>query len=122
MSNPVFPTLVRGEDSKNYSVEFENVAVSAATDGGYVVTRAKHTRRPRRTFTGGFTDIGMTDKTTLENFWNTVKGGSVIFDWLDPVTKTVIAVRFADKDPMQFKYTGMGGNHRWDVTYKIIEA
>lgn len=120
MTNPVFPTLAMLQDSKFYSVEQEDVGLKTTMDGGYVVSRAKHTRTPRRTFTTGFTTIRTADKALLEAFYTTVRGSSVIFDWTDPVSLTVYQVRFADK--LTFKYTGMGAMQLWDVGVKLEQA
>lgn len=120
MADPIFPTLSRGQDSKAMSVELEDKAMKTEMDGGYVVSRAKHTRKPRRKFTSGFSQLTDADKTALEDFWDLVGGGSVIFDWLNPSNNTVYKVRFAA--PISFKYSGMGGTNRWDVTFSLDQA
>lgn len=120
MPDPVFPTLSRSQDSKNLSIELEDKALKTEMEGGYVVTRAKHTRKPRRKFTSGFSQLTDADKATLENFWDAVGGGSVIFDWTEPSSNTVYKVRFAA--PLAFKYTGVGGTNRWDVTFTLDQA
>lgn len=120
MANPIFPTLAKGQDSKHYGVELEDPAMRTQMEGGYVVSRAKHTRRPRRTFKTGFTGIGAADYATLQNFWDTVRGGSVIFDWTDPITNVVWQVRFAEK--LVFKYAGIGNTRLWDVMASFEQA
>lgn len=120
MTNPVFPTLTRGVDSKFTTEETEDVSLKTKIEGGYVVSRAKHTRTPRKTFTTGYTALPPADKATLEAFYNTVKGGSVIFDWKDPVSLAFFQVRFTEA--LSFKYTGIGNSRMWDVQIKLEQA
>lgn len=121
MPNPVFPTLTNTEDSSFYNLELEDSSMKTEMEGGYVVTRSKHTRAARRTFTSGFTFLNTADKALLDTFYgSTVKGGAVIFDWTDPVTTTVYQVRFLE--PMSFKYVGKGTNKLWNVTFKLQQA
>jgi len=110
---PTFPTLTEGQDSSLYEVSTENPAIRSEMEGGYVVSRARHTRAPRKTYKTGFTNIGTADKALLDSFWFTVKGGSASFDWTDPVTLSVITVRFMND--ITFKYTGAGATKRWNV-------
>lgn len=121
MSNPVFPTLSRGQDSSLYSVELEDASLKTTMEGGYVVSRAKHTRPARKTFHSGFTFITDADRATLETFYGTtVRGGSVVFDWQDPPSLAIYQVRFVG--PLQFKYVGRGDTRRWDVTFALEQA
>jgi hypothetical protein len=87
-------------------------------DGGYVVSRARTTRPPRTTFTSGFTSINENDFQTLQAFYTSVAGGSVIFAWTDPVTNAVFNVRFMDKK-LNFKYTGIGPTRLFDVQFTL---
>lgn len=120
MTNPVFPTTSKGQDSKFYEVSREDPALKTEMEGGYVVSRAKHTRRPRRKFKTGYTGIGNADRVILEGFYDKVRGGSVVFDWKDPIEQTVYQVRFAQ--PPAFKYAGIGINQLWDVTIELEQA
>lgn len=120
MSNPVFPVLAKGQDAKFYSIELEDTAIKTSMEGGYVVSRARHTRRPRRTFKTGFTDLAPGDASLLEAFYDLVRGGSVVFDWPDPVTHTVFQVRFMEK--LLFQYVGIGPTQRWDVQMTLEQA
>lgn len=121
MANPIFPILAKGQDSKFYKVSQENVALTTKMDGGYVVSRAKHTRKPRKTYTTGYTGIGNADRALLQNFWDTVRGGSVVFDWTDPISNTVIQVRFVGEG-FEFAYVGMGVAQIWDVSFQLEQA
>lgn len=120
MSNPVFPTLSKGQDSQFYEMTPEDPALKTQMEGGYVVSRPKHTRKPRRTFKTGFSSITQADYTTLMTFWETVRGGSLIFDWTDPATGTVYQVRFAAQPA--FKYVGKGNTRLWDVQMTLEQA
>ncbi|MDY7537619.1 hypothetical protein QN372_00505 [Undibacterium sp. RTI2.1] len=117
MSNPVFPTMDKSQDSKFYEKSLEDPSMQSEMDGGYVVSRAKHTRKPRRSYKTGFSSILNADRIKLENFYDSVRGGSVIFDWVDPVSGDTIQVLFADK--LSFKYVGVGAAQLWDVTISL---
>jgi len=123
MPNPVFPTLALtngGQDSKVYNVEQEDPALKSDLEGGYVVSRAKHTRKPRKTFTTGYRAVSDADRKMLQNFYDTVRGGAVIFDWTDPVDGIVYQVRFVEK--LQWKYVGIGEAKLWDVQFRVQQA
>lgn len=120
MTNPVFPTLTEGQDSKYFTITPDDPAMRAPLEGGYEFTRPRTTRAPRKTYSSGFSFIGDADKALLEAFWDTVKGGSVIFDWVRPNDEVTLAVRFAE--PLAWKYVGHGPYRRWDVTFKVKEA
>jgi hypothetical protein len=124
MANPVFPTLTLargGQDSQTYSVQLEDVAIKSEMEGGYVVSRARHTRAPRRTFNVNYKAITDADRKTLETFYGTtVRGGSVIFDWTDPIDLQTWQVRFQGE--LTFDYAGVGVSKLWDVTFKVQQA
>lgn len=124
MSDPVFPTLLSvygaGQDSKYYTITPDDPAMRAPLEGGYEFTRARYTRRPRNTYTSGFTHITDEDKALLDAFYEQVRGGSLIFDWVRPTDEVTLKVRFAE--PLQWKYTGKGYERYWDVTFKVKEA
>lgn len=89
-----FP-VVQYLDASTFSETQEDPAISAAKmEGGYVLSRPRFTRRPRRTFTFNFDGMTDADKTTLQTFWNTVHGSSDMFNWTHPQTGEVILVRF----------------------------
>jgi hypothetical protein len=120
MTNPVFPTMTKAQDSKFYEIAQEDVTMKTAMDGGYVVSRAKHTRKPRRSFKTGFSGILNPDRVRLMDFYDLVHGGSVIFDWTDPIEHVVYQVRF--DGPMSFKYVGIGSSQLWDVQFQLQQA
>lgn len=114
-----FPTLSKKQDSKYFSVTSEDPAMRTEMEGGYVATRPRHTRAPRQTYTTGFTDISEVDRLALKAFWDARHGGSESFVWTNPVTTVATTVRFSG--PLDFKYKGFGGNHRWDITNIKLE-
>jgi phage-related protein len=110
------------QDSSKYGVQQENTAVATSAEGGYVSTRPRHTRRPRKTFTSGFTALNEAQKTALQAFFDSCYGGSLIFNWTNPTDKTVVAVRFTTDTQLQFSYSGYGGTNLYDVSFKVQEA
>jgi hypothetical protein len=123
MTTPVLPiTLTGGEaqDAKKFGLEYEDPAIKADTEGGYVYSRARFTRAPRRTWSSGYTYIADVSRLQLEAFWTTVMGGSVIFQWRNPADGSDYLVRFAE--PIKLSYVGAGTNKRWDVSFKVEEA
>lgn len=115
-----FPTLSQGQDSSLFSVETDDPAIKADIEGGYEYTRPRFTRRPRRTFKTGFSDLTEADRTLLDEFYDDVMGGSDSFYWTNPVTSVVTLVRF--KDPPTWKYTGIKTRYRWQVQFAVKEV
>lgn len=120
MTTSTFPSISSIQDSKFYSVELEDPSLKTKMEGGYVISRAKHTRRPRRTFTTGFSFIKDSERKILEDFYDSVRGSSLTFYWNDPIYNERFTVRFAEK--YSFKYIGIRNVHRWDVTFSLEEA
>jgi len=120
MPNPVFPVLSTGHDSAKYSIELEDTGMQTELEGGYVASRARHTRRPRRTWSDGFTDISQADADLLQAFWDQVSTHT-IFDWTNPADDTVTAVRFTP-GTFSLRYAGVGANRRYSVEFKVQQA
>src|SRR4051812_39783284 len=123
MTTPVFPYILstgEEQDSKKFSVEFEDPAIRSDMEGGYVYSRARFTRQPRRTWTTGYTFIKQQGKVDIQTFWNTVRGGSVIFQWRNPQDGLDYLVRFVGGS-LKFNYVGAGTNYRWDVSFSVEE-
>jgi hypothetical protein len=110
------------QDSSKYGVSQENPTLGTKMDGGYVGTRPRHTRRPRKTWNSGFTSFTQTQKDQLQAFFDAMHGGSVIFDWLEPAAGVVVAVRFTTDTTLAFTYTGAGFMRLYDTTFKVEEA
>ncbi|MFT4064270.1 hypothetical protein [Paraburkholderia sp.] len=121
MTTPLFP-LADLQDSSKYQVSQENQALASSMDGGYVMTRPRHTRQPRKTYQSGFANLTESQKNTLQAFFDSVFGGSVIFNWTNPTDGTIKAVRFTTDTTLAFSYTGVGTTRLYDVTFKVQEA
>lgn len=118
---PTFPTFQTGLlDSRAFEVTPEDPAMRTEMEGGYVITRKKHTRRPRRTFTASYRGLNDADRDALDDFWDLVGGGSVVFDWTNPEDSVVYAVRF--KEAYRLVHTGRGPTRRWDCLLTFEQA
>jgi hypothetical protein len=114
MADFVFPTnLWTQQDSKNFTVDQEDNAVKGETDGGYVDARPRHTRKPRKIFTTGWTDVNQATYLEAQAFYDQV-GTWGVFTWKDPTTDVTYRVRF-DKAP-KWNYTGMGVAKLWTTS------
>jgi phage-related protein len=107
-----FPTFGNKEDSSKFGLDLENVGIRSEMEGGYVLTRPRHTRRPRRTWSTGFTDLSEAQKTTFETFFNE-HGTFKVFTYTVKTSNEVVQVRFASVP--SFDYKGYGTNYRWDI-------
>lgn len=111
MADAVFPAnLAKIQDSSFFSVEQEDKAIKGETDGGYVSARPRHTRRARRTFTTGYTDISHDDYLSALLFYEQV-GTYKVFTYVDRTTGVTYRVRL-DKPP-KWSYKGMGVAKMW---------
>jgi len=119
----VFPTLPSGKniDSSKFETSKTDPAMKADMDGGYTVTRARFTRKPRKIFKCGFTMISGADKGVLDDFWDAARGGARSFEWLCPMDGIKYQVRF-DSTEMTFTYRGAGGNHFWDCSFSLKQV
>ncbi len=120
-----FPTLssIFGfkPDSKDFVESLENTALRTELEGGYIATRPKHTRAPRRMFKIVYRYLDNTDKGLLETHWNTQRGGSLAFDWVHPQTGTTFTVRYKS-DKLEFRYVGKNTTNRWDCSFELEQA
>lgn len=112
-----FPLSTK-QDSSQYGFEQEDTGMRSEMEGGYVLTRPRHLRTPRRTWKTGFTDLSDTDKTTFENFYDTY-GTYKSFTYALPVAGTVVTVRF--KQVPKYEYKGFGANLRWNISDVYLE-
>lgn len=118
MSN--FPTIP--QDSAKFSERHaEDPAIQTKMEGGYTITRPRFTRRPRRRFTTGFTDLTNAQKLELQAFYDLMKGSSNSFNYSHPVDATVFLVRFEPGSIPAYSYRGMGYTVRWDVSQIMLE-
>lgn len=118
-------SLAGKEDSSKYGFEMEDVTIRSDMEGGYVTSRPRFTRPPRRTWKSGFTDISNADKLLLEEFYVS-KGGYQSFTYEVPVpniaggAKETVTVRFLEG--LSWEYKGFGDNPRWNVEFKVEEV
>lgn len=114
----VFPTLGNREDAAKFGFDIEDVGIRSEMEGGYVITRARHTRAPRRTWTTGFTAVSQTNFQTFVSFFSNY-GTYKAFTYTVRTTNEVVNVRFATKP--EFKYVGVGGSFLWDINNIKLE-
>ncbi len=95
-----FPTIYRrGTEVHNPIVgAFDNTmahdpAIRSQSEGGYVTSRARFTRIPRK-WPLKYDWMTKANKNVIKAFEAIRKGGSDIFTWLDPETQTTYEVRF----------------------------
>jgi phage-related protein len=110
------------QDSAQHAVQRENPVLASKMDGGYVVTRPRHTRRPRRTFSSGYTSFTDDQKKQVSDFFDQMHGGSDMFYWWNPADASWLLVRFTTDTTLAWKYSGAGGTHLWDVIFKVEEV
>jgi phage-related protein len=117
-----FPIISKDFDASSYKESSENPAVASGdTEGGYVYTRPRHTRRPRKTFQFKFVDISETERETIQDFWDARRGGSGAFNWTHPITAVIYNVRFDPETELEFERSGYANNHRWDSSTIILK-
>lgn len=111
-----FPTLSIGP---NYPIKEtpEDSTIQSEFDGGYTQTRPRFTRI-RKTFELKYDNlISDSDKSALESFAETVKGGSLSFTWTHPVTSVSYTVRF--KKTPEYEYVHYGW---WKTSFTLVEV
>lgn len=117
-----FPTLPSGykPDSQEFVESVENPALRTELEGGYVASRPKHTRTPRKSWDIKYRGLTNADKSAIETHWNSVRGGSLIFDWVNPQSGVTWSVRY--NDAPKWEYVGMGNTQLWDCSFKLEQA
>lgn len=119
----IYPANIRLLDAATFHEEFEDVALKPAEmEGGYVISRPRFTRAPRRTWSFAYVEMKDADKLLLENHWKLVKGRSNIFQWAHPISGDLINVRFGEMK-MRFSRSGYGPINLWKSdTVVIVEV
>ena len=102
------------EDSKYFSADPIDQAITFETEGGVFLSRPRNTRDPGFVFTTAFSDITQSDMDLLNAFYASVRGGSSSFQYTHPVTNVTYVVRFVGA--YRTKYVGAGSRKRYDVT------
>jgi hypothetical protein len=92
---------------QGYSEKFQNQTIESAMDSGPM--------KSRRRFTKAIREFSITlqmttaQKAIFETFWlTTLRGGSLPFDWVHPLTRVVMSFRFKNPAP---QYGVVGGIH-----------
>lgn len=119
MADKTFPaSLAEIQDSQYFQIELEDKGLKGEVEGGYTHTRPRHTRKPRRSFKTGFTEITQAQMQTLLDFYDLV-GTYDKFNYTDPTTGAVYEMRF-DK-PFSPKYKGVGTTKLWTITDVVLK-
>lgn len=113
-----FPTLSNTEDARKYGFDTEDVGMRSDMEGGYVLTRPRHTRAPRRIWKTGFTAVVHTDYQTFLDFWME-NGTFTAFTYTTKIDNEAVNVRFSQKPT--FKYVGLGETPLWDIDDIVLE-
>lgn len=110
-----FPANIRTLDAATFAQTSEDPAIQGGKmEGGYVLSRPRFTRRPRRTFAFEYVDMTDADMAALQGFWDQVRGSSNAFNWTHPATGQVINVRFdSAMGKIKFSREGYGPINRW---------
>lgn len=121
MADAIFPAeLWTWQDSQYFSVSQEDNAVKGETDGGYVYARRRSTRKPRKTFTTGWTDLSHERYLQAIAFYDQV-GTWKVFTYKDPTTNVTYRVRFGA--PLKWQYKGFGPTRLWTTSgVSLIET
>ncbi len=115
--------LNNGHDSQKFQETHRaDPSIPFDTEGGWMISRARFTRRPPITYTLGYTDISEAQKQELQDLYADTRGSSEIIEgWVHPTSGAIKSVRFKQGAIPQYSYKGRGGNHRWDVSGVMIE-
>lgn len=127
MTYPAYPTLptrpdgsVPATDSAKHGETAEDTTHRTSLEGGYVATRPKHTRAPRRMWKQGYRDLHPADKVVLDDFFDEVTGAQ-IFTWVNPENGLTYYVRFKAAG-FSWTYVGVGTTKRWNCDYELEQA
>lgn len=119
MATKTFPAVLADiQDSQFFQIDLEDKTLKGEVEGGYTHARPRHTRKPRRTFKTGFTEITQAQMELLVSFYDDV-GGYTKFNYTNPTTGVVHEVRF-DK-PFGLKYKGIGATKLWNITDIVLK-
>lgn len=115
-----FPNI-KSDSAKFSEMAVQDPAMSVPLEAGYVATRPRFTRRPRRSFKLGFTLLTKAQKEELQAFWEDRLGGSRSFVFTHPENGTNYTVRFKQGYTPEFKYVGMGPTVLYNCDGMILE-
>jgi phage-related protein len=113
--------MLNGEDSAKFSIDLGDNTVSSKMEDGYEISRPRSTRRPRKKYNSGFTDISDAERVLIENFYEQEAAATAnAFSWTEPTSQQELIVRFAER--IKFEYVGYGANHRWNLAFSVKEV
>lgn len=110
-----FPTLTASPTIDWQEGKAFDPAIRSKTEGGYVQTRPRFTRLPKK-WEIKYKAITTTDKDLIETHENTQKAGADKFNWTNPLNSIVYEVRYLE--PIKYKIAIAQGY--WDVDF-ILE-
>jgi hypothetical protein len=121
--NGTFPPFEEGfiekEDARFYSIQIDENLVEANTEGGYNITRPRSTRKPRKTFSTGFSFLGSADYDLFIEFYEFYQQFRN-FTWINPATLITYTVRFTK--PPKLNYVGTGPLRLYNVEVILKEV
>lgn len=115
--------MIDGHDSAKFQESHKvDPAIPFNSEGGWLISRARFTRRPPVVYTLGFTDLSEAEKDVIQTLYNDARGSSeIITGWVHPTSGQTLSVRFKQGSVPQYTYRGMRNNHRWDISGFMIE-
>ena len=118
----VFPLLPSGKslDAAKFETSAADPGMRQETDGGYVITRARYTRKPRKSWKCALTNITGADKIVMDDFWDTTRGTARAFSWVCPTDMLTYNVRF--KASFSMTHRGAGATQFWDCSFELEQV
>ena len=120
MALAIWPAGLPQDVLRRYSFAFPTLSVSSPTDQG--------PGKKRRRFTGNSRPFTVTVRLSraqvpvLETFWSeTLAGGVLRFEWIDPLDKTSQIFRFRGDDPPAPRHEG-GNEYRVDLALDALPS
>lgn len=106
MSNPSWPgSLPQYVLEQGYSEKLNDQAVESSVDAGPPKVRRRFTKQVR-TF-AMTVRLSPSQKETFEGFWqDTLLGGTIPFDWVHPLTRSITTFRFRQPAPQMASIGG----------------
>jgi hypothetical protein len=121
--NATFPPFAQGftekEDARYYGIQLAENLIASNTEGGYELTRPRSTRKPRKTFTTGFSSLSTADYELFLEYYEEYQQFTNFF-WVDPSTLMPYTVRFVK--PPTIVYVGSGPLRLYNVEVTIKEV
>ena len=119
-----FPTILRRTGlTQTPTVTEDTIAfdptIRSQYEGGYVVSRSRFTRMPRR-WSLRYEWMTTTNKDTLRTFEEARVVGSDSFTWTNPMDSTAYTVRFLE--PVRYVPTLNTNSQYWTVEFTLEEV